>query len=308
VTFEQGYTFKDVLRSFVQSIDTPSDQGNPEDVTTKIEDISEAEEAIKPELAAAPEIQEIKQPDQAPEIITAHTPEVIPQEHITPPEITQHIIIPDNQSPAPTLNANPFAKDTGLKSTADNTGEVARPNIGIDDNSNINLSESELEELKLEAEGAEDQDDFNSKIDEKLGNRLIRVGLLTQWQRHVAVNYQRKIYAHNLDVSIGEVIVRIGYCTAEQIEQAALDENLDAALFLPKEKEINHKWMGSRMITAGLITAPQRDRILDEQALAKARGEQKRFGELAAELNFCTQSQLQSLIDERTQRLMDDNW
>lgn len=66
--------------------------------------------------------------------------------------------------------------------------------------------------------------------------------------------------------------------------------------------------LGNRMVAAGLLTAVQRDALIEMQKNLQMLGKWKRFGELAVEQGFCTQEQIEEVILAAEERQKNQSW
>ncbi len=280
MSYRQGYSFKDVLRSFVD----PNYDPLPTIIANDYKDSPDQELPLPPE-------------DTNPII---NTDEV--------PEQDSDIDMSANVASKDPVSIEHFSTFQMLAAVENDEIETS---IDEDIDKIINelkLTEEELTELSKQAM---DEGLFDNPIEEdttKLGAKLINAGLLTHWQRYIVISQQRKLMTRNIDIRFGELVVKLGYCSAKQIQNVLEQQNIEPSSFLGKESN-DKNWMGSRLITAGLITPTQRDLLTEEQAQTfKESGKNIRLGDLAIKHGFCTHEQVQTLIDERTQKLTDEDW
>jgi len=114
-----------------------------------------------------------------------------------------------------------------------------------------------------------------------IGNRLIKEGIIGEFERTTLVDKQGDIEKSDGEwVRLGELAVREGYCTAEEVESM-------------------RGYLGSQMIETGLITKAQRDDVLKEQRQLKRQNikENNRFGEICVTKGFCTEEEVKELLD-----------
>ncbi len=111
----------------------------------------------------------------------------------------------------------------------------------------------------------------------RIGARLIAAGFLNQIQRNKVLARQNALNAEGEHLRFGELAMRMGFCTAEQVES------------LPG-------YLGDKLVSAGLITPAQRRLLITWQGRLRKKGIVIRFGDLTISEGFCTAAEIEAVI------------
>lgn len=147
----------------------------------------------------------------------------------------------------------------------------------------------------------------------------IAAGLVTPSQADKIEKQIKRLLQQNEVGRFEEIAVQMGFCNRVQV--AELQEELRSRTLLkdryvPSPKIYNRKviegtnndLMGTRMVAAGLITPAQRERVVEKQQKLAGAGAQIRFGELAVQLAFCSEADLEALLDDIKKRESNASW
>ncbi len=142
----------------------------------------------------------------------------------------------------------------------------------------------------------------------RISAEAVKAGLVTLAQCEKIEKEVRALKTAGERALFEEEAVQMGFCSRVQMAELQQELRNKALLkdrYVPsprlyaRSREVHaNNLMGSRMIAAGLITAGQRDKIMERQHKLAQQGAEIRFGELAVQLNFCSEDALNALMDD----------
>ena len=193
--------------------------------------------------------------------------------------------------------------------------DVPDDGTSLDDQKiDIELNDQEVADI-IEESTPEDLDEEDE--DRKIATLFVDAGLITLKQCEKVEEELQQLHAMGQTAQFREVVVQLGYCSRGQIaellhelrnKELLKDQYVPSAAFVEKDVFDNPNLMGARLVTAGIVTSHQRDKIVERQQKLAVQGTQIRFGELAVQMGFCTEEELDAVLDDIVTRHEDESW
>lgn len=140
----------------------------------------------------------------------------------------------------------------------------------------------------------------SSAVGGKIGEYLLREGIITREQLDTALSEQKRRQTHSGEqIAVGDILIEYGWLTPHQ---------LVASLMVQQQHKLQHarqppQRLGEYLVSSGLISHELLAAVLTEQMVRRRGGDNILLGELLLQGGYVTTDVLNRILDEQFSKL-----
>lgn len=157
----------------------------------------------------------------------------------------------------------------------------------------------------------EDQDEFKSPLARKLGELIVKKGLITSDQLQECLDIQQQLKDQGMNFKVGTIILEKGYCSREAIKQmlevqkTLKDDKLHSVFGEKAPEEVEHAdetTLGQIALNDNILDEEELEDCLDVQEEMRMHGIRLSLGRILIKKDLVSPDQVRDLLRKRREQ------